>query len=159
VSASPHFVGLISDTHGLIRPEALDALRDSDVIIHCGDIGDPAVLDALRTIEPVRAVRGNNDMGAWACSLPACMSSEPFGFTGDAGAAQAFVDLGFYVSFSGILTFRKVDALRVAAMIVPEDRLLIETDTPYLAPEPYRGKRNEPRLRAPHVRERHVAFA
>jgi putative phosphoesterase len=71
VSASPHFVGLISDTHGLIRPEALDALRDSDVIIHCGDIGDPAVLDALRTIAPVRAVRGNNDMGAWACSLPA----------------------------------------------------------------------------------------
>jgi TatD DNase family protein len=65
-------------------------------------------------------------------------------FTGDAGAAQAFVDLGFYVSFSGILTFRKADALRAAAMIVPEDRLLIETDAPYLAPEPYRGKRNEP---------------
>jgi TatD DNase family protein len=65
-------------------------------------------------------------------------------FTGDAGAAQAFVDLGFYVSFSGILTFRKADALRAAAMIMPEDRLLIETDAPYLAPEPYRGKRNEP---------------
>jgi TatD DNase family protein len=65
-------------------------------------------------------------------------------FTGDAGAAQAFVDLGFYVSFSGILTFRKAEALRAAAMIVPEDRLLIETDAPYLAPEPYRGKRNEP---------------
>jgi TatD DNase family protein len=65
-------------------------------------------------------------------------------FTGDAGAAQAFVDLGFYISFSGILTFRKADALRAAAMIVPEDRLLIETDAPYLAPEPYRGKRNEP---------------
>lgn len=65
-------------------------------------------------------------------------------FTGDAGAAQAFVDLGFYVSFSGILTFRKADALRAAAMIVPEDRLLIETDAPYLAPEPHRGKRNEP---------------
>jgi TatD DNase family protein len=65
-------------------------------------------------------------------------------FTGDARAAQAFVDLGFYVSFSGILTFRKADALRAAAMIMPEDRLLIETDAPYLAPEPYRGKRNEP---------------
>jgi TatD DNase family protein len=65
-------------------------------------------------------------------------------FTGDAGAAQTFVDLGFYVSFSGILTFRKAEALRAAAMIVPEDRLLIETDAPYLAPEPYRGKRNEP---------------
>ncbi|MGA8056872.1 MAG: TatD family hydrolase, partial [Candidatus Binataceae bacterium] len=48
------------------------------------------------------------------------------------------------VSFSGILTFRKADALRAAAIVVPEDRLLIETDAPYLAPEPYRGKSNEP---------------
>jgi uncharacterized protein len=71
VSGPPHLVGLISDTHGLIRPEALDALRDSEMIIHCGDIGDPAVLDALRRIAPVRAVRGNNDRGAWARSLPA----------------------------------------------------------------------------------------
>jgi len=71
VSASLHRVGLIADTHGLIRPEALDALHDSDLIIHCGDVGDPAVLDALRTIAPVRAVRGNNDTGAWGCSLPA----------------------------------------------------------------------------------------
>jgi uncharacterized protein len=71
VSGSPHLLGLISDTHGLIRPEALDALRDSEMIIHCGDIGDPAVLDALRRIAPVRAVRGNNDRGAWALSLPA----------------------------------------------------------------------------------------
>jgi len=54
----------------LIRPEALDALHDSDLIIHCGDIGDPAVLDALRTLAPVRAIRGNNDKGAWARSLP-----------------------------------------------------------------------------------------
>jgi uncharacterized protein len=70
VSASLHLIGLISDTHGLIRPEALDALRNSDLIIHCGDIGDPAVLEALRTIAPVRAIRGNNDKGPWACSLP-----------------------------------------------------------------------------------------
>jgi putative phosphoesterase len=65
-----NIVGLISDTHGLIRPEALDALRDSDLIIHCGDIGNPAVLDTLRRIAPVRAVRGNNDTGAWAHGLP-----------------------------------------------------------------------------------------
>ncbi len=71
VSASPHLVGLISDTHGLIRPEALDALRDSEMIIHCGDIGDPAVLDALRRIAPVRGVRGNNDRDVWARSFPA----------------------------------------------------------------------------------------
>jgi uncharacterized protein len=71
VSPSSHLIGLISDTHGLIRPEALDALRDSDLIIHCGDVGDPAVLDVLRSIAPVRAVRGNNDIGTWARSLPA----------------------------------------------------------------------------------------
>jgi Tat protein secretion system quality control protein TatD with DNase activity len=59
-------------------------------------------------------------------------------------AARKLVELGFYVSFSGILTFKKADALRAAAMVVPEDRLLIETDAPYLAPEPYRGKPNEP---------------
>jgi TatD DNase family protein len=65
-------------------------------------------------------------------------------FTGDVDAAREFVELGFYVSFSGILTFRKADALRAAARLVPEDRLLIETDAPYLAPEPYRGRSNEP---------------
>jgi len=65
-------------------------------------------------------------------------------FTGDAGAAREFVELGFYVSFSGILTFKKADALRAAAIVVPDDRLLIETDAPYLAPVPKRGKRNEP---------------
>jgi putative phosphoesterase len=70
VSEALHRIGLVSDTHGLIRFEALDALRDSDLIIHCGDVGDPGVLDALRTLAPVRAIRGNNDKGAWACGLP-----------------------------------------------------------------------------------------
>jgi len=62
-------IGLISDTHGLLRPEALAALRGSDHIIHAGDIGDPAILEALRAIAPVTAVRGNNDQGAWARRL------------------------------------------------------------------------------------------
>ena len=70
MAASLHLVGLISDTHGLIRPEALDALRDSDLIVHCGDIGDPAVLEALQVIAPVHAIRGNNDKGGWARNLP-----------------------------------------------------------------------------------------
>lgn len=69
VLGSLHLVGVVSDTHGLIRPEALDALRDSELIVHCGDIGGPAVLEALGTIAPVRAIRGNNDK-AWASSLP-----------------------------------------------------------------------------------------
>lgn len=67
---SPSLIGVISDTHGLIRPEAVQALRDSNLIIHCGDIGDPSVLKILRTIAPIRAVRGNNDHGAWADRLP-----------------------------------------------------------------------------------------
>ena len=62
-------VGLISDTHGLVRPEALAALAGSAHIVHAGDIGDPAVLEALARIAPVTAVRGNNDLGAWAKNL------------------------------------------------------------------------------------------
>jgi putative phosphoesterase len=63
-------VGVISDTHGLCRPQALAALAGSDLILHAGDVGDPSVLDALRRVAPVRAVRGNNDHGAWAKVLP-----------------------------------------------------------------------------------------
>ena len=63
-------VGLISDTHGLLRPEALRALASSDLILHAGDIGDPAILAALALIAPVAAVRGNNDRDAWADGIP-----------------------------------------------------------------------------------------
>jgi putative phosphoesterase len=59
-------VGLISDTHGLLRPEARDALAGVDHIIHAGDIGGPAILTQLEALAPTRAVRGNNDVGAWA---------------------------------------------------------------------------------------------
>jgi putative phosphoesterase len=63
-------VGLISDTHGLLRAEALNFLRGADHIIHGGDIGDPAILDALRKLAPVTAVRGNNDRERWAARVP-----------------------------------------------------------------------------------------
>ena len=63
-------IGLISDTHGLLRPQALDALAGVDRIIHAGDIGNAAVLDALAAIAPVDVVRGNNDAGAWAAAIP-----------------------------------------------------------------------------------------
>jgi putative phosphoesterase len=63
-------IGVISDTHGLVRPAAIEQLRGSDLIIHCGDVGDAAVLGALRELAPVRAVRGNNDTGTWASALP-----------------------------------------------------------------------------------------
>ncbi len=65
-------------------------------------------------------------------------------FTGDAVFARRALDLGFYVSFSGILTFRRAESIREAAAMVPADRLLVETDAPYLAPVPFRGRRNEP---------------
>jgi len=64
-------IGLISDTHGMLRPEAIEALRGSSLIIHAGDIGAPEVLDALRSIAPVTAVRGNVDTDAWCRKLPA----------------------------------------------------------------------------------------
>jgi putative phosphoesterase len=65
-----HRIGVISDTHGLIRPEALAALAGCDPIIHAGDVGRPDILDALRDIAPVHAVRGNVDRGPWAEQLP-----------------------------------------------------------------------------------------
>jgi TatD DNase family protein len=65
-------------------------------------------------------------------------------FTGGADLARRALALGLYVSFSGVITFKKSDALRAIAATVPLDRLLVETDAPYLAPEPYRGKINEP---------------
>jgi putative phosphoesterase len=63
-------IGLISDTHGLMRPEALAALKGSDLIIHAGDVGKPGIIEQLRAVAPVVAVRGNIDKGAWASHLP-----------------------------------------------------------------------------------------
>ena len=63
-------IGVISDTHGLVRPQAVEALAGVDMILHAGDIGNQKVLDTLKQIAPVVAVRGNNDKGEWAESLP-----------------------------------------------------------------------------------------
>ncbi|MGB8931632.1 MAG: TatD family hydrolase [Anaeromyxobacteraceae bacterium] len=65
-------------------------------------------------------------------------------FTSDAAAARAYLDLGLHLSVSGILTFRTAESIREAVRITPRDRLLVETDSPFLAPIPFRGKRNEP---------------
>ena len=95
------------------------------VVIHTREADDDTI-DALRG-------EGSGDVtGVFHC------------FTGDAALARRALDLGFHVSFSGIVTFRSAGAIREAAAIVPHDRLLIETDSPYLAPVPFRGKRNEP---------------
>ncbi len=66
----PKQLGIISDTHGLLREEALEALRGSELIIHAGDIGGPEIVEALEKLAPVVAVRGNTDHGPWADSLP-----------------------------------------------------------------------------------------
>jgi putative phosphoesterase len=65
-----HSVGIISDTHGLVRPEALAALAGVELILHAGDVGGRHVLDSLAEVAPVVAVRGNNDRGVWAEELP-----------------------------------------------------------------------------------------
>lgn len=76
-------------------------------------------------------------------------------FTGGWDAARSYLDLGLYISLSGVLTFRNADELREAARRIPLDRLLVETDSPFLAPVPHRGKRNEPS----HVRDTAAALA
>ena len=63
-------VGLISDTHGMLRKEAVEALRGSELIVHAGDVGKPEILEALRQLAPVVAVRGNVDTAGWAMELP-----------------------------------------------------------------------------------------
>ena len=77
-------IGLISDTHGLLRDEALEALRGSELIIHAGDVGKPEILTALRQLAPVIAVRGNIDTAPWCSELPATAIAE-------AGAVTIYV--------------------------------------------------------------------
>ena len=72
-------IGIISDTHGLLRPEAEHALLGIEMIIHAGDVGNPGILDRLKQIAPVFAVRGNVDTGGWAQQLPATMAVESNG--------------------------------------------------------------------------------
>ena len=70
MSRNPRTIGLISDTHGLLRPQALHALKGSDLIVHAGDVGDREIVEALKSLAPVFAVRGNVDTEPWAQMLP-----------------------------------------------------------------------------------------
>ena len=69
-SVQPPRIGLISDTHGLLRPQALAAMRDCVAIVHAGDIGKPEILEALRALAPLHAICGNIDTAPWAQALP-----------------------------------------------------------------------------------------
>jgi putative phosphoesterase len=79
LAIKPRRIGLISDTHGLLRAEAARALEGSELILHAGDVGKPEVLERLRAIAPVVAVRGNVDRGAWAEELPETAAVETAG--------------------------------------------------------------------------------
>lgn len=70
LASGPITVGLISDTHGLLRPEALEALRGVNFLVHAGDIGSPDILSRLSDLAPLTAVRGNNDVADWAAAVP-----------------------------------------------------------------------------------------
>lgn len=110
--------------HAVFRAQlALARARDLAVVIHTRE----AEADTLRLIAESGVTRG-----VFHC------------FSGDADAARRALETGFHVSIPGIATFPKSEALRQAARTIPADRLLIETDSPYLAPVPFRGKRNEP---------------
>ncbi len=98
---------------------------DLPIVIHCRDAEHRLVEIACETGLPRRG-------GVIHC------------FTGNADAAREFLALGFCISFSGIITFKNSAQIRDAASIVPDDAVMVETDAPYLAPETYRGKRNEP---------------
>jgi TatD DNase family protein len=109
----------------LRRHLVLATALNKPIVIHCRNAEERLVAIVRETGMPQRG-------GVIHC------------FTGDDAAARAFLALGFYISFSGIVTFRNAAQVREAARLVPDDRVMVETDAPYLAPEPYRGKRNEP---------------
>ena len=145
----------IAELRGLARSKKVVAIGETGLDFHymhsppgvqeaalqrhlelAGELGLPVVIHCRggeqRVMEIVREAGMPRGGGVIHC------------FTGDAAAARGFVQLGFCISFSGILTFRNANAIRAAAAAVPEDRVMVETDAPYLAPDPYRGKRNEP---------------
>ena len=109
----------------------LAAQLELPVIVHNREASD----DALAVLE------------AWAPTLPDSLKGRPgvlHSFSGEAAHAERALALGFYLGFTGPLTFKTADDLRAIATRAPLDRLLIETDAPFLTPRPYRGKRNEP---------------
>ncbi len=122
-----HYLHSPADTQEMALRKHLELAGELDkpIIIHCRD-ADERLAAIVRETEMPRAG------GVIHC------------FTGGVDAAESFLALGFYLSFSGILTFKNASEPQKAAQIIPEDRLMVETDAPYLAPVPYRGKRNEP---------------
>ncbi len=123
--------------------ESADAQQESlrRHIAACRETRLPLIIHARDADEDMaRILREEHGMGAYACVMH-CFSSGP-------ALAEAALELGFYLSMSGIATFRKSQELRDIFAAAPLDRVLVETDSPYLAPVPHRGKRNEPAFTA-----------
>jgi TatD DNase family protein len=124
---------------------ALAARLDLPVIIHNREASE----DVIRYLRE------------WVATLPDSLKTRPgvlHSFSADWSIAQQALDMGFYLGFTGPITFKKADELRAIARQVPLDRILVETDAPYLTPHPHRGKRNEPsyvRLVAEKIAELH----
>ncbi len=112
-----------------------DSFRAQIAVARCLDL--PIIVHTRDADSDMAAIL-ENEMGKGAFrGVLHCFSS-------GAELAERAIDIGFYISFSGILTFNKAEELRAIAMNIPEDRILVETDSPYLAPVPYRGRSNEP---------------
>ena len=147
--------GRLAELRDLARSPRVVAIGESGLDFHYMQSPQAAQEDALRRHLELAAELGKpivihcRDAEARVIAIVREAGMPPRGgvihcFTGDADAARRFLELGFHISFSGILTFRNAAAIREAAALVPAERLMVETDAPYLAPEPYRGKRNEP---------------
>ena len=139
LARDPHVVGVGEtglDFHYDLSPrEAQEAaFRRSVRIAH--RVGKPLVIHLREADEVAARILREEGLPA-AGGVIHC-------FTSDAAAARTWLDLGLYISVAGIVTFKTAEAIREAVRIVPHDRLLVETDAPYLAPIPLRGKRNEP---------------
>lgn len=105
-------------------------------------LGLPVIIHNREATDDVLAI-----LADWVAALEGELRSRPgvlHSFSASPEAAQRTLDLGFYIGITGPVTFKKADELRVVAAMVPADRLLLETDGPFLTPHPYRGKRNEP---------------
>ena len=164
VGVHPHQAGKFVERVGDVEPAVRRALEDAPGASAVGEIGLDYHYDfAPRDLQ--REVFGRQIRLAREASRPVVIHTREADddtlqilrdegrgsirgvfhcFTGDAAMAQQALDLGFHVSFSGIVTFGRASEIREAAKLVPADRLLAETDAPYLVPTPYRGKRNEP---------------
>ena len=127
-------VGL--DYHYNLSPPDVQRLALREQLQLAGELGLPVSVHSREAEEDTVRLLADSDVRRTGGVLHC--------FTGSEGMARKLLDLGMHISFSGIVTFANADPLRAIAASVPEDRLLVETDAPYLTPVPHRGKRNEP---------------